>query len=131
MADAAARIWEHRERQERLEDLAAEARAILSQRRTVLDDMNTIAAYAQDMSGFLEESVLTERRAFIETFVKEIVGMPGNTLIRDTIPMPDDSRIPGGNAKEMALNNSILSTVKNGGRYWTRTSDLCDVNAAL
>ena len=131
MADAAARIREQRERQERLEDLAAEARAILSQRRTVLYDMNTIAAYAQDMSGFLEESELTERRAFIETFVKEIVVMPGNALMRYTIPMPDDSRIPGGNAKEMALNGSILSTVKNGGRYWTRTSDLCDVNAAL
>ena len=89
MADAAARIREQRERQERLEDLAAEARAILSQRRTVLYDMNTIAAYAQDMSGFLEESELTERRAFIETFVKEIVVMPGNALMRYTIPMPD------------------------------------------
>ena len=45
--------------------------------------------------------------------------------------MPDDSLIPGRNAKEMALNGSVLSTVKNGGRYWTRTSDLRDVNATL
>ena len=68
---------EHRERQERLEDSATEARAILSQRRAVLDDVETIAAYAQDMSEFLNESELTERRAFIETFVKEIVVTPG------------------------------------------------------
>ena len=55
---------------------------------------------------------LTERRAFIETFVKEIVVMPGDALLRYTIPMPDDSQIPGRNAEEMALNGSVLSTVK-------------------
>ena len=115
MADASDRIKEHRERQERLEDAAADARAILSQRRAVLDDVNTIAAYAQDMSEFLNESELTERRAFIETFVKEIVVMPGDALLRYTIPMPDDSPIPGRKAEEMALNGSVLSTVKNGG----------------
>ena len=115
MADASDRIKEHRERQERLEDAAADARAILSQRRAVLDDVNTIAAYAQDMSAFLKESELTERRAFIETFVKEIVVMPGDALLRYTIPMPDDSPIPGRNAEEMVLNGSVLSTVKNGG----------------
>ena len=87
MADASDRIKEHRERQERLEDAAADARAILSQRRAVLDDVNTIAAYAQDMSEFLNESESTERRAFIETFVKEIVVMPGDALLRYTIPI--------------------------------------------
>ena len=121
MADASDRIKEHRERQERLEDAAADARAILSQRRSVLDDVNTIAAYAQDMSEFLNESELTERRAFIETFVKEIVVMPGDALLRYTIPMPDDSPIPGRNAEEMVLNGSVLSTVKNGGPCGNRT----------
>ena len=117
MADASARIKDHRERQERLEDAAADARAILSQRRAVLDDVNTIAAYAQDMSEFLNESESPERRAFVETFVKEIIVMPGDALLRYTIPMPDDSPIPGRNAEEMALNGSVLSTVKNGGAY--------------
>ena len=56
MADASDRIKEHRERQERLEDAAVDARAILTQRRTVLDDVETIAAYAQDMSEFLNQS---------------------------------------------------------------------------
>ena len=110
MADASARIKEHRERQERLEDAAADARAILSQRRTVLDDVETIAAYAQDMKQFLKESEMTERRAFIETFVKEIVVMPGSALLRYTTHMPDDSHIPSRNAEDMALNGSVLST---------------------
>ena len=83
--------------------MTAEARAILAQRRNILDDVNTIAAYAQDLSEFLKESELIERRAFIETFVKEIVVMPGDALVRYTIPMPDDSPIPGRNAEEMAL----------------------------
>ena len=115
MTDASDRIREHRDRQERLEDAAADARAILSQRRGVLDDVETIAAYAQDMSVFLNESELTERRAFIETFVKEVVVMPGDALVRYTVPMPDDSLIPGRDAEEVALKGSVLSTVKNGG----------------
>ena len=49
--------------------------------------METIAAYAQNMSEFLKESELTERRAFIETFVKEIVVMSADALLRYTIPI--------------------------------------------
>ena len=89
--------------------------------------MNTIAAYAQDMSEFLNESELTERRAFIETFVKEIVVMPGDALLRYTIPMPDDSPIPGRNAEEMVLNGSVLSTVKNGGPNLTVDSTIFEL----
>ncbi len=123
MADAAGRIKEHRDRQERLEDAAAEARAILADRRAVLDDVETITAYAKDMRDFLNESELTERRAFIESFVKEIVVMPGDALMRYTVPMPDDSLIPGRAAEKVALNGSVLSTVKNGGPAGIRTQD--------
>ena len=41
--------------------------------------------------------------------------MPGDALMRYTVPMPDDSLIPGKNAEQMARNGSVLSTVKNGG----------------
>ena len=53
-ADASARLREHRERRERLEEAAADARATLSQRTAVLDDAETIAAYAQDMTAVPE-----------------------------------------------------------------------------
>ena len=49
--------------------------------------------------------------------------MPGNDLMRYTIPMPDDGLIPGRNAEAMALNGSVLSTVKGGGPTWIRTRD--------
>ena len=121
MADASDRIREHRERQERLEYFAEQARAVLAQRRKVLDDVNTIAAYAKDMKDFLKESELTERRAFIQSFIKEIVVVPGDALLRYTVPMPDDSSIPGRAAEKVALNGSVLSTLPDGGPYCTAT----------
>ena len=117
------RIRDHRERQERLEATAAEAKAMLSQRRVVLDDVETITAYCQDLSRYLNESELTERRAFIESFVKEIVVQPGNALVRYSIPMPEDSPIEGRDAEEVALDGPVLSTVKLGGPFFTIDSN--------
>ena len=125
------RIRDHRERQERLETTAEDARALLSQRRVVLDDVKTITGYAEDMSEFLNESELTERRAFIESFVKEIVVRPGNAVVRYSIPMPQDSRIPGGVAEEVALHGPVLSTVKYGGAGGDRTLYLFNAIEAL
>ena len=109
------RIRDHRERQERLEATAEEARAMLSQRRVVLDDVETITAYCEDLSRYLNESELTERRAFIESFVKEIVVQPGNAVVRYSIPMPEDSPIGGRDSEEVNLDAPVLSTVKSGG----------------
>ena len=115
VAEASDLIVELRERKEALEVAAEDARGLLKERRQLLDSADTIATFAEEMSEFLKTSELTERRAFIETFVKEIVVVPGDALLRYTIPMPEDSRIPGRNAEDMALNGSVLSTVKNGG----------------
>ena len=113
------RIRNHRERQERLEAAEAEARASLGQRRKVLEQVETITAYAQDMSRFLKKSGLTERRTFIESFVKEIVVTPDNTLMRYTVPMLEDSLAPGMSVEGIALNGSVLSTVPVGGPMLT------------
>ena len=121
MEDILPRIREHKERQERLEVSAEDARALLSERRVVLDDVKTITAYANDMSAFLRTSELTESRAFIASFVKEIVVSPGNAVVRYSIPMPDDSPIPGKDAEELALHSPVLSTVKYGGPNEIRT----------
>ena len=73
--------------------------------------MKTITAYAEDMSRFLKTSELTERRAFIETFVKEIELLPDNAVVRYSVPMPDDSLIPGKKVQEIPLNGSVVSSV--------------------
>ena len=72
--------------------------------------VRSCAIITTDMSEFLNQSKMTERRAFVETFLKQIVVTPGSALLRYTIFMPDDSRIPGRSAEEMALDGSVLST---------------------
>ena len=62
----------------------------------------------------MRDSELTERRAFIQSFIKEIVVVPGDALLRYTVPMPDDSLIPGRAAEKVALNGSVLSTLPDG-----------------
>ena len=99
------------DRQERLEDEAAAAMEILTQRRSVLDNVKTIEAYAKEMRDFLKQSELTKRKAFIQSFVKEIVVVPGDALLRYTVPMPNDSLIPGKAIEKMALNNPVLVSV--------------------
>ena len=91
MADASLHIKELQDRQERLEDAAEDARAMLAQRLKVLDDVNAITAYAKEMRDFLDESEPTERRTFIKSFVKEIVVMPGDALLRYAIPIPQST----------------------------------------
>ena len=77
MADASDRIREHRERKEKLEIAAEEARALLKERRQFLDSADTIATFAAEMSEFLKTSELTETKAFVHSFVKEVVVKPG------------------------------------------------------
>ena len=124
MADASERILEHRHRREQLEAAAEEAKAVLAQRRQLLDSANIIAAFAKDMSEFLKTSDLTETKAFVRSFVKEVLVRPGGATIVYTIPTPDDSPIGGADAAEIALNGGVRSIGHGGGPGWTRTIDL-------
>ena len=114
ISDVLPRVREHKERRERLEEAASEARAALSERRDVIANVETITAYAKDMSQFLATSELTELKAFIRSFVKEIAVAPGAATIRYTIPVPEDSPLRGGRTAGPALGGSVLSTVKLG-----------------
>ena len=124
MADASDRIKEHRERQRQLEDAAQEARAVLAERRELLDSADMVAAFAADMSEFLRTSELTETKAFVRSFVKEVEVVPGRATIVYTIPTPQDSPIGGGDTAEVALDGGVMNSVQRGGPGWTRTNDL-------
>ena len=78
---------EYQDRQDRLEEAAANARKVLARHMSALGNAGEIAEYTREMDDFLDRSELTERRAFIESFVKEIVVMPGQALLRYTIPI--------------------------------------------
>ena len=120
-ADTDLRIKTTSERRRRLEASKEEASAILSQRRAVRNDVEAIVARAQDMTEFLKRSELHERRAFAETFVKEIVVMPGKVVVRYNVPMPDDSHTPGADSEEILLGDSVTSA-GGGGRSFTESA---------
>ena len=124
MADASERIKELRDRKERLEKSAEEGRDVLSERRALLDRADTIAAFAADMSEYLRTSELTETRAFIRSFVKEIQVMPGKASIIYTIPMPEDSPIGSSDSTELALNERVMNTIRVSGPPGGRTRNL-------
>ena len=107
MADASERIREHRDRKEKLEVAAEEARRLLKDRRQFLDSADTIATFAEDMSAFLKTSELTQTRAFVHSFVKEIEVKPGKAAIVYSIPTPEDSPIGGADAAEIALTGRV------------------------
>ena len=115
MADASERILEHRHCREQLEAAAEEARAVLVKRRELLDSTDTIAAFAADMSAFLRTSELTETKAFVRSFVREIEVVPGKATIIYTIPTPSDSPIGGADTAEVVLNGGVMNSVHGGG----------------
>ena len=112
--DILPRLRQHQESQERLEAAAEETRRSLAERRAVLDSAEVIAAFAREMSEFLRTSELTESKAFIRSFVKEIAVQPGTATIRYTIPTPPDSPIGGRDAAEVELPEAVRSTVSDG-----------------
>ena len=117
------RLRQHQEHQERLETAAADARRALAERRVVLDSVETITAFAREMSEFLRTSKLTESKTFIRSFVKEIAVKPGTATIRYTIPTPPDSPIGGRDAAEIELPEAVRSTVSYGWGPRIRTRD--------
>ena len=95
ISDVLPRVRAHKERGERLEQTASEARAALSERRAVLGDVETITADAEERSAFLATRARTESKACIRSFVTEVAVAPGAATIRYTIPMPEDSPLRG------------------------------------
>ena len=82
---------------------------------------NTIAAFAEEMSGFLTTSELTETKAFVHSFVKEIRVKPGRAAIIYSMPTTDDSPLGGPDPAEIALNGGVRKSLRHGGDGGTRT----------
>ena len=91
------------DRQRRLEASAAEAAGILSRTRVAEYDVEAIVADPRGLNELLSKSEPSERRAFVEAFVEQIVMSPGQVKVHYTMPMPDDSRTAGMKAEEVAI----------------------------
>ena len=71
-----------------------------------------VRQYVDDLRQFIDNSELTERRAFIKSFVKEIKVMGDEGRIRYTFPVPPD------NHEEEEL--GVLPIVRYNGRWCTK-----------
>ena len=69
---------------------------MLAEWREILGSADQIAAFAREMSAFLQSSAITETRAFVRSFIKAILVRSGRATIHYTIPTPPDSPIGGG-----------------------------------
>ena len=80
-----------------------------------MGDVGEIAEHARQMDDFLDRSEQAERRAFIESFVKDIVVMQGQALLRYRVPMPEGSLIPGRITERVAVDGSSLRAIRVAG----------------
>jgi hypothetical protein len=67
-----------------------------------------VKQYVEDLRQFIDSNELTERRAFIKSFVKEVKVTGNDGVIRYTFPIPPD------NHEEEGL--GVLPTVRYAGR---------------
>ncbi|MYK35128.1 MAG: recombinase family protein, partial [Chloroflexi bacterium] len=112
--DILPRIRHHQENQERLERAADEARVELDARLAGVQDAEVVAAYAREMGEWLLESGLAETKAFLRTFVKQIVVRPGRATIHYAVPTPEDSPIGGADVAEVTLGLRFMKSVSSG-----------------
>ena len=106
--DLAPRIRELRIQQEKLQARKARLNNFLSGRRVELASPKIVESYTSDLRNLLSNSSLSERKAFIRSFVKEVKVTGDDVLITYTMPLS-----PKGISEEKV---GVLSTVQYGGR---------------
>lgn len=107
LEDVAPRIQQLRHRQQQQQARKWELEALLSNRRVELANLETVTQYVADLRNLLNESSLTERKAFIRSFVKEVQVTGDEVLLTYTMPLP-----PQGISQERV---GVLCSVQRGG----------------
>jgi hypothetical protein len=106
--DLTPRIRELRSRQEKLLARQSELEVAMSDKRVELADMKMVKSYVIDLRHTLDEGPLTDRRAFIRSFIKEIAVTQQEIQLTYTLPLP-----PDGLTEERV---EVLPIVRYGGR---------------
>ena len=88
-----------------------------------------------DRYGHLQPGLEDKVNSALDDMANDALeGRPNLRLIHDRERVSLDSRdirAMDSGERETAANQEAADQHKRGGRYWIRTSDLCDVNAAL
>ena len=118
--DLSPRIQQLRHRQDQLQAAKADVEELLQERRERLEDVSEVVKYVGDMRALLQESSLAERKAFIRTFVKEIVVKnKQEAVLRYTLPMPPGVVLESGTAETVSMPQRVLASIRYGGASWS------------
>ena len=121
--DLAPRIRELKARQDELSKTRVEIEAEMLARGVKQVDVAIVKTYAQDLRALLNQANLTERKAFLCSFIKRIEVNKKQVTVHHNLPIPQ-----GMPSSEQV---GVLPTETLGGDRGTRTPNLCDANAAL
>ena len=94
LEDLAPRIKDLRFQQEQLQNRRYELECHLSDRKVELADLKRVTAYVDDIRKTLDAGTLSERKAFIRSFVKSIKVKGDDAQMSYTMPIPPDSLQP-------------------------------------
>ncbi len=86
-------------------------------------DLDIVRSYARDLKSLLEESDITESKAFLRSFIKRIEINRDEVKVYYHLPLP-----PGEKRKAAA---EVLPIVTPGGAEETRTPDFLRAREAL
>ena len=121
--DLAPRIKELRLRQDELARARVTLEAEAAARGVQPVDEARVKAYAWDLGGLLAKAEITERRAFLRSFVDRIEVDKGRVSVHYRLPWPRS-----GKASEPG---AVLPTETSGGAEGIRTPDLLRAREAL
>jgi len=106
--DLVPRIRELRTQQEQLHARRIELENMISDRVVELADLETISGYVDDLHKLLKEGSLTERRAFIWSFVREVRVTSDEAVLSYSTPILPE--------KVTIEKSEVLPTVQYSGR---------------
>ena len=108
LEDLSDRIRELRGQQDQLQARRMEIEALMSDRQVESIDLATMTGYITELQEILGQSTLTERRAFIRSFVQEIRVTGNEAVMTYSSPIPSDNVTVDG--------DSVPRIVQRGGQ---------------
>ena len=121
--DLAPRIKELKAGQDKLNETRIQIEADMVARGVEKVNVAMVKAYAQDLRGLLEEADLTERKAFLRSFIERIEVNKKQVTVRYKLPLPQR-----GETKEQV---EVLPIDTPGGAGGIRTPYLLTASQTL
>ena len=119
--DLSPRIQHLRHRQEHVQAAKADVEDLLAQRSAECMSVREVRKHVGELRRLLQQSELAERKAFIKSFVREIVVRGNQAELRYVLPL--GSAGPSGlvHGDTVPLTDGVLASVRASGAEGTRT----------